>query len=627
MISLKSKWLAAHSFASALFLVLASPAFAQEDAPPAEPDAETELQMAIEAEFAAEAEARDQPEQATESMVVPEAEEETAPAGNVAPGPADVQQLTLGPADPGLEGINITRVESLDNTLWENMPPKLAVELMGRLKVETLPPSLKKLLHRMLLSDATLGTSMGAPFYEKRILLLLDLGDWNSVNVFVSRAFATQPNPALGEMLLTLQLINNGLSAACKTKAELATTVPSSATWATNDLQYLGIACQLLRGERAAADLALNLRMEGGQGDPTFEHLYLAMADGAALDDMSNRANKAGYFRRMLYLAMARAAGANPAKVGASVDRLSDLPALLLSQGTLADTRLVAAENAFAAGRLKRADLDGLYTRMSAADVGNLSPLAREALAKHRTMKAFSNEMEVPNIKGYIHALAEALTTAHARGQTEMAAKFYATTILNMRADQADKIDTGIVARTLAETGDFESARDWFMEAYFLAQQGNGQAFKNMTLAWPLMAMAPNGAAPRGVENLADGLMEILSPQIHEPDRRKAMLLFTLMEGFDRAPHAPLWDRLLPPADVSSAAPSVDHTLWRSMEAAAEEDEIARTLLFMMAAFSAAPINEQHPAFISACVEALIDIGLEAEGRKLAIEALVASGF
>lgn len=626
MISLRSKRLTGCSLAAALLLTLANPALAQDTAP--EPDAEAELQLAIEAEIAAETETRDQGgEPATESMVIPEAAEESAPTGNVAPGPAGVQQLTLGPANPALDNLNPTRVKSLDNDLWTNMPPAMAVELMGRITPGTLPPVLRDLLHRMLLSDATLGTAMGAQFYEKRILLLLELGDWNSVNVFVSRAFANQPNPALAEMLLALQLINNGLPAACKSRADIAASVPESTAWATNDLQYLAIACQLQNGQRAEADLALSLRSESGNADPAFERLYLAMADNAALEDMSDRANKAGYFRRVLYLAMARAAGSDPAKLGASPDRLSDLPALLLSAGTSPDMRVLAAEEAFAAGRLKRSDLEAVYTASSQNGGASLSPLTREALAKHRTMKAFGNEMEIPNIKGYIHALAEALATARARGQTEMAAKLYATTILNLRADQADKIDTGIVARTLAETGDFETARDWFMEAYFFAQNGDANAFKGMTLSWPLMAMAPDGPAPRGVENLADGLMEILSPQIHESDRRKAALLFTLMEEFDRPPHAPLWDRLLPPADVSTAMPAIDQTLWRGMVAAADEDETARTLLLMMAALSTAPIEQHHPAFIAACVQALISLDLEIEGRKLALEALVAAGF
>lgn len=500
---------------------------------------------------------------------------------------------------------------------WHGADGAILGRILGDIRIEALSSTGQQLLKRLLLSD---NWPMPDELEASRLSTLLQLGALAEISAYPVNRFKGADAAQMAESYIIAHLLDGGLETACQARTQLPTVTKPGAIWARLDAT-----CFELAGDALQTELALEVSAANSSPDPIFDGLFIALSTHRLDETVLTAEEAEDVFSRALHFAMLRQAGLDPSIAGAAANQAPARLSLIRASGAPLELRIAAAEQAIIAGQILPNELGALFITANRGMNGGKPPRINETL--RAAAQQHNDVTNAPAGRDRAAAIAIALAHAEKRNAFNTTAHLYADTILGANPTLADEADTAILARALLTIGAFEEAKPWFMITYQAAREKTPGGFERMSYVWPLIAMAEAAHAPHGIQKLAGGWLSTLKASEDESARHQAVLLLTLLEGFNRPADEPLWAQLLPTRGQTPAPYMVDYTLWRGMEAAAARGEQGMALSFLLNGLSQAPLNEHHPAYIASAVSVLLSLGLEADGHKLAVDALLAAGF
>ena len=568
-----------------------------------------------------------------------------APAPQPAPGiSTQVQEGTLQAIDADAVGTLSAAEGGFGETMWQGTPRALIDALLPRLPVGVESVAMRGLARRLLLSaavppkaeDRTDGKADGKAggLIAKRIGLLVAMGDLAAAESLLAVTPSRGDDPALARIEADVRLLANDNARACGLAAAHIRDTDSP-FW-----QKALIFCQALAGEHAKAALGVGLLRELGTDDKVFFALVDALAGGGApsAKPIPAKDAKTGKDARPapkildsmpsptpLTLAMARAANLPlPADVLA-LNQPAVLRVVATSPGGPIEMRLEAGERAEAAGTLPTETLRQLYMAVNFSEEALANPLSRAEAESGPLSRALL----------YRTALVQTVPTA----QAEAVSRAFALARKGGRYPSAVRTFTPILKRIPPSTeliwfapemvraalvgGEAEMAKAWFgiLRASALFNPESASAVAALR---PVLRLA--GSEETADWKPADFATWWDGTRGRPEGRKRAELLFSLLDAFgDAAPEA-LWAGLLEGAQrVTAALPQP--ALWFRLRDAAAAGRPGETVLLSLLTLGDSGPAAAEPVQLHDVLARLKAIQREADARALAVEAVLAAGL
>lgn len=491
--------------------------------------------------------------------------------------------------------------------MWASTTIELLERTLPSLPMGTHSPAMQDLARRLLLSDARapLGEGTGRNLLAIRIERLVAGGETEAANQLIALAATREGDPALARAEVDGLLLAGDNAGACARIGD-AVRDDDDPFW----LKGLTF-CRALREERATARLAVDLLRELGEtADEAFFALVRALnGDPTARVESLVEATP-------LHLAMMRAANLPiPADAVAGASP-AVLRAIAAAPNTVPDVRLDAAQRAAAAGVLpaeRVAQIYGGFVFESDA-VQSAIEIARYAEGAWSNALLYRLGRERTDAVGRAEVAQAFIRRARERGGFVTAARIAASMIAALEPNRELDFAIPELVPALLATGDDEAAAKWFARA-------NGAV---ATALWPLMQIA-RGPTAMPLAAGAPGAWWRALAEIPTDERfARAALVFTLLEALGHEIAASDWEtlfegRLTVAADIPAPA------LWRGLGTAAAAGAVGETVVMALLALGEPGPAGANATTLGAVVEALRAVGLEAEARAVALEAVLAA--
>ena len=622
-----SKWFAAIAVAGA---ALAGSAGAEEKWQPFNPFAEVEKRKAAKRESAAEkvppAEARPY----LRPMTSPEGQPgpvpgERAPAtakppgleaGQPQPAGAAQQSVMRDAIPPSVEKGDLAPVMAGDGSglpfeLWQGLDAAAIEGLMKDLEIPPRSPALHNLWKRLITSDVTppAGAQSNTQFAALRLEALYRSGLAKDAAAELAKQPAAS-DPLFATLAARNELASGNAEKACEIARQSATMKGSVPPLLKGQAILLSGYCAVLANDAAAAGLTAELAREAG---------VEASAGLEALDAFSIGAKPAASQAKRMSLLdfkIVERAGGAPIK---DLPGKSE-PALLVALGSdsaaTPDTQLQAAE---AAARLNALAPDGLaatYQSLAggeAADALLTGDHQQTALRRAALFKAAIAEQTPMKKTRLMRALVDDAKRQGLLFQTlQMLAPVTAT--INPQPEVIWFAETA--TEIGIASGQLDLARRWIA----LAGGPGGAPAANLGHWLALADIADPALENRGASLSALESLAVTGKFTPESLHRLA----TVLDALAYQVPIPLWDAAsrtpqpntgyLPPTGVLS-----------ELQDAAKKKEFGRTVLLVMKALGPAGAEGAHMIALGDSIRALKRAGLEADARRLGVEALLAS--
>jgi len=531
-----------------------------------------------------------------------------APAsGDGQPVSSDVQATPLAPVDPSWAGTLSTADGALPETLWQGTPRSFVTAALPQLQ-PVISPALQDLARRLLLSNAE--APVGADGARDRALSavrldrLVALGYVDAAAGVLDRLNWKGDAEPVDRLRVDLGFLRNDVEVACQ-QVQSVIGRYQDVWW-----DRAQIACQALSGDQAKAQLGLALlRERKAPRDQIFDALIDATGGRNAKID------------RMPDPTPIRVALLAAAKLPLPADALQAAsPAVLHAWATnpniANDRRLPVAERAAALGAFSLDDLRLVYTeitfksedRKSALAQVNDNPRARAflyATAKSETVPVARAEM--------LQALLQA---GQKRGEFPVTARLTAPLLLELQPAPELAWFAGSAARALYAAGRPIEARQWV--------QLSGSAVQAQLFL--IARLAQGNSGPAWPKDGLGSILEGLQPKDGGVDPGKSLLVAALLAAVGEPISPADWAALvaLPPA---ASAPLPNVALWLDGRDAAANQRLGETVLDTLLMAQSGGHLAGEPIVIAEAVARLRAIGLEADARRLAVEAALAAGL
>lgn len=499
----------------------------------------------------------------------------------------------VGVLDPGSGGFGLG--------LWQDSERPAIDQLITRIPADLSSPALRDLARRLLLSSAPppQGAEGAEGFLTLRARSLRNLGEAEALAKLMRLVpQTTGAEPAVARLRVEADLLRHARDEACQQVQNVVSRHTAEVYW-----QQALIYCQLSGGERAAAQIGLDLLRESGDADPEFLALANAVAGiGEAPETVAPTPLK-------LALLTLREAPLPPALLE------SGNPGLLawLATGQTLDlpTRRDAAERAAAAGALPADVLQQLYA------VPSFEAAQLDA--------ALTRAPDLPGAEGrallYQAAAAQPLPPVRA----ELLAALLADTpaerelgvsaaVLPLVAELPAQADLGwfapAAARALLLGGRYDAAGAWLDLVRWGVSRGQVSAEEAAALR-PLLAVT--------------GRTGLRLPVEETPQTQGDLLAAALLNGLgEQVPVA--WNEALAeaPAPVGAMPPAAAAYALRQAAAAGRAGETGLLVLLLLGESGTAG---SHLLMVDESLRALTAVGLGNEARALAIETVARRGL
>ncbi|GAA0584264.1 hypothetical protein [Caenispirillum bisanense] len=543
------------------------------------------------------------PQQQPQSPSSPSAIPPAGGLGGVAVAPLDR-------LDPAATGLLEERTGGLPYRLWQGTPAELAVTLVDKLPPGAPSPVAHELAYRLLASTAA---NPQGP--EAAALLPLRVEHLRVMGEAPAAARLAETVPAQDRPEALRRALVDALLAQATAEAVPAEVCPQAregvAAFDSPYWQKVAAFCDLLDRKPDSAQLTLAMLRETGHDDAPF---YWA-AD--QLSGLKPAALKSMPAPNPLLLAMVRAAGRELPADALGADAEPWLLAAVAGHGPLAD-RLALAERAAAMGALTAPELARLYAAEAFSEADLAAPAGTQAQSPRERARLFQRQVRQNDPA----VMAAALEGVRFTPLYPATAALYAD---GLAALPPLPELTAIAARALFAAGRADAARPWLQEAR-LRQDAPPAAAAALRALWPYerVADAP-AAAPFSPEMLtAWRATQPPGTQKVEIDRRHTLVLGLLQALGEPVASA---DWLVPLTDATvDARPVPDAAILRALDVAAAQGRIGETVALALIALGNEGPAVVHPEALFRAVAALRRIGLEADAKALALEAMAAAG-
>jgi hypothetical protein len=504
-----------------------------------------------------------------------------------APPDASIQVETLAPVDASWIGILSDSKDGFPHNMWNGTPRALVAADLPQLQ-PVASPVLQDLARRLLLSDAASPSGDNPPggvtLIDLRLDRLVALGLVGPALDLLKILPDTMTDETTDQTGIELRFANDDATGACNDVA--GKMVRYTDPWWARAL----IACQALSGDSAKAQLGQQLLADqNAPRDPGFDALVDRLGGGK--DKITSLADPSPI--KLTLLAAAKQKLPDDALANAS---LSGLRFWALDAQIPPEQRLAAAERAALYGAIRPDDLgavyDGIASKQEAASViakSGKKPL--DARGRALLYQVAHNSSDPVQRRAAISAL---LADAKQRGCFATTALLLAGATSGVPVDGSNVDFAAVAARVLLVTGAADKAEPWIAAA------------ESKSLALLARWASAGPAQPGDAQLLQDALAELASRNPNASPRQA-----DLLNGLATALGAPtLAAATAPPAGQGAAAKDVGETV----------------LTVLLTASSGSGLTAD-PVVLAHAVAGLRQAGLDAEARKLAIEAAISAGI
>lgn len=526
-----------------------------------------------------------------------------------------VQSESLGAVNPDIAGVMSDEDGGLGSDMWQGTQHQVLTALMKKVPVTSPSPAMRNLMQRLLLTGAKVpvGAEPGS-LIAMRAGQLLAMGDFTGVTELLKAVPGYAENSDLLRIEMDARLLTGDVARACQvTNAYVEN--QSSEYW-----QKAFIFCQALEGKGDEAQIGMSLLQELGVEDEVFYTLVEALIAQDEAPLILRLPNPTP-----LHLALARVAKAALPTTVISSNRPSILRSIAISPNAAPELRLEAAERAEVAGALPVDALRQLYASIefsnetladplnSAAQLGG--PMSR-ALLYRATLS-----QNVPAAAA--EALAQALKVARDGGRYASAARAFLPQIsrLDPTPDLVWFAPEAIRAFLIANR--FKDAQGWF-DLLNAAAQNDADMTAALEALMPIARLS--GFAPASGWTLQRLPLWWNAVKDMPGARDKAAVLASVFKALGEYVPDSMWVEWVDgPSHKAMLAPHP--ALWFLLDGASEQRRLGETVLVSLVMMGEGGPSRASPIVIEKVLKALGRVGLKAEARAIALEAVVAAGL
>ena len=541
----------------------------------------------------------------TQPSLPPAPEGERAPEGITVNALEDISTDYSGTLEPNDGGLGYD--------MWAGTDRAVVEQLLPQVPIQPLSPAMRDLARRLLLSaaDAPVGTA-NQNLMGVRAGLLAKLGNAQDIADFLELVRPDDFDPALARLQVDALLLAGQRNEACTaTRGHLAQF--DSDVY----LQKAFAFCQMVAGERIPGMLAADLLFEQGVEDPVFYDLMAALdgASGITVDALPEPS--------ALYLAMLDAAGmAPPADLATSGDPLI-LGALARNSALDPDLRLVVAEQAAARGAYPVVELVKLYRAVEVdpaerdaimdSAVGVITPRQRALLYQQAL---FSTDSGVR-----ARYLQRSLNLAREHGGYMLTAQVLLPLIADVVPAPQLTWFAADAGRALFVMKRYEQASAWFAVVR-RTEAVDPVAAAALPTLW-LYARIAGGADPMAWD--ASSLAEWRATQSAEDELNgmNALRIYAVFDGLGET----IGNAADLPVATGDVAQIPNPSLFFNLAEAAASNKRGETVMLALINLGEGGPGQVNPIVLSRVLSSLRTVGLNAEARALAFEAIVAAGI
>jgi len=594
------------------------------------------------------------------AAVTPVATEASPPPGTAVPAGDSIRVERLGQLDPDAVGLLRAGEGGLPLEMWSGTPRAFVASLLSRLPAVPAAPSLRDLQRRLLLTAAT---PPGGPAVEPglvalRARLLVAMGESEDAARLVGAAPGTRAG-ATARAVAEGHLLRYDFAAACNEVAAQST-AGTDAFW-----QKTLILCQALEGRKAEVQFGLDLLRE--QGALNEDALFLELVE--ALSAKQKATSKATGEASPLNLAVLKAAAVEVPQWLADKATPAMQRAIAVSANAPREIRLAAGRAAGRAGTLSPGALRDLYGALGIGRDDALAALAAGAKPSPGLVLAagwlVASQQTVPAAQA--EALRRGWTLARANGDGALAAMLAEPLLARIEPGPNLAWFAGEAARASLLAGRTERAREWLRIAAGVAARDEA-ASAAVTDLWPLIRLAgepgqdgtASPAAPAPIDLRVGGTVALASQPAPLPaapavdplfgwtdarlDRwlaardkadaavaaRQRGVLLALLAALGEPVGPERWRQAAAAAARAPAAAPVampDGALWFAIDDAAGARRNGETVLLALALLAEGDLAAASPVVLHRVVAGLVAVDLQAEARRIAVEAALAAGL
>lgn len=601
----------------------ASPPAASEADPAADDDAEAPAAVEAAPAPAVEAEAgqsgQDEAEADEPAAREPENAEPTADS-STATGEDGIVVGTLAAIDPDAAGILLSGIEAFAPDLWSGSRRARIEALLPHLPVAARSAPARRLALALLISPAQPPAGAGEPgsLVRARAERLAAMGARDHALALLERAGAPGGAEAMARLANDRLLAALDYDAVCQ--GEWSRTGRSSdGYW-----RRVRVLCQAAAGLIEAATLGLELLHESDAApDPLFDDTIYAMAGLA--EPVLERLDGPTPLRVAAWRLAQFPIPAEAVETAAP----DVLPAIIGAPETAPETRLLAAERAWALGALPIGAVRALYLEMAfspdeRADALENAQSLESSLGRALMVQAIEAQT-VPALRAELMAVA--LAIAETQGAHDILAHALADLVRTVPPEPGHGWFSGTAGRAMLAVGDREAAAAWYALATEQAP-GDAEAAEGALRLWPLMLLGSEEAHATA----ADFRAWLASQQGDgDADETSAALarqtwLAMLVDALGGRVDPEVWDHLLA-EERSMMAPAPAPALAHALEAAAGVGRLGETVLLALHLLDGGGSGAGHVAVVAPVVSGLVSVGLVEEARALALEAALRAGL
>lgn len=549
----------------------------------------------------------------------------------------DVEVGTLDPALPAAltDGARTVHDDVLRNgTLWAESDGATVRDLLG-VADPGASPALQDLARRLLVVDAPPPRGLSEDeFLAARLTTLARMGDLEAVLTLVNRAGTRLDAPGAERIKLDAFLLAEDFLGAC--------------AYATRELRSQAdpywleavTFCRALDGDRAGANLSLELLQERAVEAPVFYKLIAALL----------ASNEAGHIRNIsapqqkseppviasmpapsaLLISMAAILRAElPEDVidGAGplvLTRLAGLPALDLSR------RLSAAWQAARAGGFPSDRLVQVFGAVDFRDDERANATLIAEIAERDRADALLYQAALSTYHGADRAIALVAGAKQARssGTLGLYAAANREALVTLPPGPGTMALAPELVRLLLLAGEQDVALAWYRHVRDAGLAGDREARAALVAMWPLVVIGVGGEEVPVSGDILDLWWQGRTQATEAESALEARLLYGFFDALGHGIPDAFWPEMSSGAETPgapTATPSLP--VWRGLLKAAAEGHAGDVGLHALAALSGYGPGGVAPEVIISVVRALKAAGLEKDARAIALEAMVAHGL
>lgn len=567
-----------------------------------------------------------------------------APPGKLAPPPdPQIRVENLQEVDPEAIGLLDEAQGGFGADMWEDTPRIVVERLLPRLPTILAGRAGRALTRRLLLSNARppVGDTKQANLVALRVDQLLAMGDFAAATELLSVAPGRDTDPDLMRVAVQLHLYDYNHEKACSLVRK------SAGKFESGFWQRTLVFCQALAGEKTEALFGLDLLSETGEADDAFIALIEVLVGGDVKESIPGQASP-------LMLALRQAVGWPVPAVYVVSRSPAILRAIAEGDNMAMGLRLEAAQRAEAVGALSTDSLAAILNLVdfNAEERADPSGAAQAdgTLRGEALLYLTAREHVVPTARAEL--LRQMFKQARERGAFATAARLAAPLLAEIRPSSELVWFASDAVRALLAGGRGDLALPWYQLAQSSAPTVKNTAAAHVVM-WPILRLAlsdgatvaevaettapePGAVARRKLAPISPiawdraylsewrSANKVLSP---DPANDQAMMLYALFEALDEPLVEDDWRSLI---GMRATAPTVrapPAELWFGLKRAAVGGRKGETILRSLVMLGEGGLANTDPIVLGIVVRSLAQVGLVAEARALAVDAVLAAGL